>query len=69
MLSGNMLKVLQILSEGDSTFIGLKKSTRLSEKMLESIINALQEKEYVMVDGDSIKITQHGKEIIKKTQI
>jgi len=69
MLSGNMLKVLKILFEKDSSFNELKRFTRLSEKMLESVINALQEKDYITVDGDSIKITVHGKDVIKRTQL
>ncbi len=69
MLSGNMLRVLQMLSEGDMTLEKLRKSTRLSEKMLESVINALKEKEYISVDGNLAKITEYGKEVIKKTQL
>ncbi len=69
MLSGNMLRVLQMLSEGDMTLKKLRKSTRLSEKMLESIINALKEKEYISVEGDLAKITEHGKEVVKKSQL
>ncbi len=69
MLSGNMLKVLQMLTERDMTFRELKKSTRMSEKMLESVVNSLKDRDYIEDDGEKLKITENGKEVIKKTQL
>ncbi len=69
MLSGNMLRVLQMLSEEDMTLERVRKSTRLSERVLESVITALVEKGYISLDGDLAKITEHGKEVVKKTQL
>ncbi len=69
MLSGNMLKVLQMLSEREMTFSELKKSTRMSEKMLESVVNSLKDRDYIADDGEKFKITENGKEMIKKTQL
>ncbi|WP_457591772.1 winged helix-turn-helix domain-containing protein [Geoglobus sp.] len=69
MLSGNMLKVLQLVSEKTMDITSLRKSTRLPERMLESVIDSLVERGYVVRDEQGIGITDKGKEALKKTQL
>lgn len=69
MLSGNMLKVLQLVSEKTMDFESLRKSTRLPEKMLRSVVEALVERGYVESGDEGIAITEKGKEALKKTQL
>jgi len=69
MLSGNMLRILQAVHEEDMGFEKLRKSTRISEKMLKNIVQSLEERGYVSVERDIIRITDHGKEILKKTHL
>ncbi len=69
MLSGNMLKVLQLVSEKTMDITSLRKSTRLPERMLESVIDSLVERGYVVRGEQGIGITDKGKEALKKTQL
>lgn len=69
MLSGNMLKVLQLVSEKTMNMNDLRKATRLPERMLEGIVNSLSERGYVESGESGISITEKGKEALKKTQL
>ncbi|AKG91355.1 Winged helix-turn-helix [Geoglobus ahangari] len=69
MLSGNMLKVLQLVSEKTMNLNDLRKATRLPERMLKGIVDALSEKGYVESGEGGVSITDKGKEALKKTQL
>ncbi|WP_456370179.1 hypothetical protein [Geoglobus sp.] len=69
MLSGNMLKVLQLLADKTLDIESLRKSTRLPEKMLKSLVESLVERGYVESGEEGITITEKGREALKKTQL
>ncbi|AIY89465.1 winged helix-turn-helix domain-containing protein [Geoglobus acetivorans] len=66
MLSGNMLRVLALLEHGDMDFTSIKKSVRISEKMLESVIARLVEQNFINKEGETYRLTEKGFEVLKK---
>lgn len=66
MLSGNMLKILEILEDGEKTQEELRKSTRIPEKMLSGMIKRLEDLGFVERIGESLKITEKGFEELKR---
>ena len=69
MLSGNALKVLNLINENVNEFEKLRKSTRLPEKILCGIIEELKNGEFIVEEGNSYKITKKGIEELKKLKI
>ena len=69
MLSGNALKVLNLINEDVNEFEKLRKSTRLPEKILSGIIEELKNGEYIVEEGNFYKITKKGIEELKKLKI
>uniref|UniRef100_A0A7C3UKA1 ArnR1-like winged helix-turn-helix domain-containing protein n=1 Tax=Geoglobus ahangari TaxID=113653 RepID=A0A7C3UKA1_9EURY len=69
MLSGNALKVLNLINENVNEFEKLRKSTRLPEKILSGIIEELKNGEFIVEEGNSYKITKKGIEELKKLKI
>ncbi len=69
MLSGNSLKVLNLINENISEFGKLRKSTRLPEKILKSIIEELENWGFIVEEEGKYKITKKGMEELKKLRI
>ncbi len=69
MLSGNALKVLNLINEDVNEFEKLRKSTRLPEKILSGIIEELKNGEFIVEEENSYKITKKGIEELKKLKI
>jgi len=69
MLSGNALKVLNLINENVNEFEKLRKSTRLPGKILSGIIEELKNGEFIVEEGNSYKITKKGIEELKKLKI
>lgn len=69
MLSGNALKVLNLINEDVNEFEKLRKSTRLPEKILSGIIEELKNGEFIVEEENSYKITKKGFEELKKLKI
>ncbi len=69
MLSGNALKVLNLINEGSKDFKKLRKLTRLPDKILESIIDELENLGCIAEEGDTYKITKKGMDELKKLKI
>uniref|UniRef100_A0A7J3THL2 Uncharacterized protein n=1 Tax=Geoglobus ahangari TaxID=113653 RepID=A0A7J3THL2_9EURY len=60
MLSGNALKVLNLINENVNEFEKLRKSTRLPGKILSGIIEELKNGEFIVEEGNSYKIHKKG---------
>jgi len=69
MLSGNMLKVLQLIDEGKNEIGELRKRTRLPEKMLERILDEMTKNDYIKVEEERYSLTEKGNDILKKSRI
>ncbi len=69
MLSGNALKVLNLINEGTKDFKKLRKLTRLPDKILESIIEELENLGCITEEGDTYEITKKGMDELKKLKI
>ncbi len=69
MLSGNALKVLNLINEGTKDFKKLRKLTRLPDKILESIIEELENLGCIAEEGDKYEITKKGMDELKKLKI
>ncbi len=69
MLSGNMLKVLQLIDEGKNEIGELRKRTRLPAKMLERILDEMTKNDYIRVEKERYSLTEKGNDVLKKSRI
>jgi len=69
MLSGNALRVLNLINEDVNEFERLRKLTRLPEKILTRLIEELKNGEFIVEEGNSYKITEKGIRELKKQKV
>ena len=69
MLSGNALRVLNLINEDVNEFERLRKLTRLPEKILTRLIEELKNGEFIVEEGNSYKITEKGIKELKKQKV
>ncbi len=59
-LSGNMVKVLELLSREKSKIKEISKHIRLPESVVKSVVEVLTDRGYVRLNGDDVEITEKG---------